>query len=290
MKLAVIIRILGNENPPRDIPGERVKVLKHILENEPQPPEVVRFFILNRIVSDEYRKELQTLLESYQLPVVIIPFNWRIKTTVESVAIHGIAINHARNVAIACGANVARYTIVLDGDCGYLSIPHRRDGQERQGEPMLAFRNDSELRFDELLAFGQKDKLELLFQLGHDPTPYSGHLKIEGDQTKLVGEVIHYATGEPEIEADNKAREAARRASLQGLARQIVKQKAERLQEQRRLRYEIVRREWEKKTTGSSIQRFDGHGKLDTVTMICSCGLPQCSSFRDEGGSPCKYL
>jgi hypothetical protein len=279
MKLAVIVRILGNENPPRDIVGERIKVLRHILENEPQPPEVLRFFILNRIVSDEYRKELQTLLESYQLPMAILPFNWKIKTTVESVALHGIAINQARNVAIGLGANVARYTVVLDGDCGfteeglspvleemrqdsykYLSIPHRRAGQEKQGEPMLAFRDDADLCFDETRAFGDMDKIELLIRLGHDPTPYSGHLQIEGDQTKLVGEVMHYSTGETDIEFDLKTRGKARQDSLEELTRKIKQRKVEILEQQRRLKYELAKREWEKK-----LQALPFNALMDTA-------------------------
>jgi hypothetical protein len=266
MKLAAIVRILGNENPPRDVPGERVKVLRHILESEPQPPDVGRFFILNRIVSDEYRKELQTLLESYQLPVAILPFNWRIPVTVATIALDGIAINRARNTAIALGSNVARYTIVLDGDCGfteeglspvleemrqdrykYLSIPHRRAGQQIQGEPMLAFRNDADLRFDETRAFGDQDKVELLIRLGHDSTPYSGHLKIEGDQTKLVGEVMHYSTGEAEVEADTEVRGKARRDSLAELTQRVKQRKAEILEQQRRLRYELARQKWEQR-------------------------------------------
>jgi len=279
MKLAVIVRILGNENPPRDVPGERVKVLRHILESEPQLSDVGRFFILNRIVSDEYRKELQTLLESYQLPVAVLPFNWKIKTTVESIALDGIAINRARNTAIALGSNVARYTVVLDGDCGfteeglspvleemrqdrykYLSIPHRRAGQEKQGEPMLAFRDDADLRFDETRAFGDMDKIELLIRLGHDPTPYSGHLQIEGDQTKLVGEVMHYSTGEAEIESDSKTRGKARQDSIAELTRRIKQRKVEILEQQRRLKYELARREWEKK-----LQALPFNALMDTA-------------------------
>ena len=279
MKLAVIIRILGNENPPRDVPGERVKVLRHILENEPQPPDVGRFFVLNRIVSDEYRKELQTLLESYQLPVAVLPFNWKIPVTVATIALDGIAINRARNTAIALGSNVARYIIVLDGDCGfteeglspvleemrqdrykYLSIPHRRAGQQTQGEPMLAFRNDSDLRFDETRAFGAQDKVELLIRLGHDSTPYSGHLKIEGDQTKLVGEVMHYSTGEAGIESDLATREKARRDSMAELTQRVKQRKAENLKQQRRLHYELARQKWEQRLRAPDIS-----GLMDTA-------------------------
>ena len=244
--LAVIVRILGNENPPRDCQGKRLEILQKILETEPDFPDVGKHYLVNRIWDSAYQAKVLAILDRHQASYSVIPFDWAIPLTHASVCLHGIGINQARNDAISWGNAKAKYTIVLDGDCQftteglqpileemqrgtytYLSIPFRRESAERQEEPQLAFRHDAALRFDENLPFGQNDKLELLFRLGHEQVPYSGHLQITGDQTKLVGEVLHCTTGPVTAEQDNKLRQRLRQSSLDELVRQVQKRKAE---------------------------------------------------------------
>lgn len=244
--LAIIVRILGNENPPRDRPGKRLAVLQTILETEPEFPDVGKHYLVNRIWDTTYQSKVLALLNHHHASYSIIPFDWTITPTHEAICRYGIGINQARNAAILWGSTRARYTVVLDGDCQftsegmqplleemqrgnytYLSIPFRREAAERQEEPQLAFRADAPLRFDSNLPFGANDKLELLFRLGHEQVPYSGHLQISGEQTKLVGEVLHHTTGDPAAERDNRLRQRLRRESLEELVRQIQKRKAE---------------------------------------------------------------
>lgn len=234
MSSLVIVRILGNENPPRDTPGKREEALRHILETEPSFPSVSKLYLLNRIIDRNYESRIVTLLKTYQAQFMTIPFPAVCPTTLHDFKVNGIGLNKARNLAIAVGSKLARYTLVLDGDCffdlqgiqpvleaiqqdnyKYLSISFRRLGANNLSEPQLIFRNDSDLRFDESLPFGAADKLELLWRLGHDRTPLSGHLAVTGNLTKLVGEVLHYPTGNFETENSVLEREKLRNESMQ---------------------------------------------------------------------------
>jgi hypothetical protein len=239
MTQAVVWRILGNEMPPRDVEGGRMAVLRKILDDEVVLKGAQRMWLLNRILDDEYRTRTASLLSDYEQPYVVIPFDKSLKPTVSAMRGPGVAINTARNTAINLGHAIAPWSVVLDGDCffedesdweevscamearqtDYISIPHVRSGCTKLGEPMLAFHRNSKLRFDESLLFGDLDKLELCFRLGHDTTPRSGHLKLEsGATTKVVGKVVHYPTGPVEVEMQLEVREPARLVSFQGLA------------------------------------------------------------------------
>lgn len=231
---AVIFRILGNENPPRDYPGRREQALRHILTAESNFPAVTKWYFLNRIFDRTYRRHLCEVLDQHNAHYVTVDFPRQSPTNIEALKVHGVGLNQARNLAIDLGAKLARYTAVLDGDCffeqdgwapiaeevaqdkhQYLSIPFRRAKNQPCGEPQLMFRNDSEMRFDETLPFGHADKLELLYRLGHDQTPLSGHLKINGNLTRLVGEVQHYCTGNERLEHSLVERERQRNLSMQ---------------------------------------------------------------------------
>jgi hypothetical protein len=138
----------------------------------------------------------------------------------------------------------ATTTILLDGDCifdqegwnqfkqtteeqpsQYYSLPSVRIPFEHYGqkltapleESQLAFREDALLRFDVNKLFGDNSKLDLMFRLGHDSTPLTAHLKIEGDKTKLAGYVLHLHTGKPAVENSVLVRIKERQESLRCL-------------------------------------------------------------------------
>lgn len=241
-KLAAIIRVLGNELPPRDLSGSRIAVLRRILTEEPAFPDVVKWFYINRPFDLQYRRELCEVLDQHNAHYITIGFDRTIlPASRENLLRYGIAVNSARNDAITAGLAVAKFAMILDGDCmftsdgwapvaeamranmhHYLSVPHRRESSSEQGEPMLAFGRDSFMRFDASVCFGDGDKLKLLFWLGHSTDDASRHLPIEGNLTKLVGEVLHLATGDDATEADAATREHLRELSLQRFERKIA--------------------------------------------------------------------
>lgn len=239
---ASIWRIIGNEMPPRDLPGSRIQALKHILRNEARLIATERMWLLNRILDDDYRQQVISLLNDYSQPYVCIPFDKTLEPTADNMRGPGININAARNLAISLGHALSPWCVVLDGDCffetpedwqvvlkemrsgkfKYLSIPSSRMGSGELGESMLAFHYHSELRFNPALRFGDKEKLDLLFRLGHDSTPNKGHLRVYGNLTKVVGKVVHYSTGNPEVESRIVPRLDARTESIKQLADRLT--------------------------------------------------------------------
>ena len=239
-----IIRILGNENPPRDLPGSRLQSLEFILKHEPCFSGVPKLYLLNRLVDPEFEAQILGLLREYRASWLNVKLEWAELTlglSDNEFNRQVIAINSARNVAIDFGHLYANHAIILDGDCifdqtgwdqfvattqlqerKYYSIPSTRTSPAEYlagvtpilGESMLAFHRDAKLRFDANRLFGNREKLELLFRLGHDPTPNSGHCRIVGDLTCLAGYVCHLHTGTDTVESDVAVRMAQRSQSL----------------------------------------------------------------------------
>ena len=241
MLRATIWRILGNDMPPRDKPGRRLAVLEDMLRNEPEYPEAQKWFLLNRIVDPGWHAALCKVLNNFGARYVNVPFNGLLRSDYETIRLHGININAARNEAISFGHAIAPWSVILDGDCTftesnwdlilkemqatehtpYLSIPHVREGSSKQGEPMLAFHSSSTERFDESIPFGDCDKLNLLWRLGHSNTPGEAAKFVEGSQTKLVGEVTHRSTGVEDTETNLQQRERLRRSSILALCGKV---------------------------------------------------------------------
>ncbi|CAG8467456.1 2491_t:CDS:2 [Acaulospora colombiana] len=69
-----LYRILGNDLPPRHNPGQVLKNLVFILENEPAFPNTKKWWLLNRIVDPDYEEAILELLRSHQQEYVRIPF------------------------------------------------------------------------------------------------------------------------------------------------------------------------------------------------------------------------
>jgi predicted O-methyltransferase YrrM len=249
-----IFRIIGNDLPPRDVVGNRYKILKFILEHEETFAGTHKGWIVNCIHDLEYREKICDLLRQHGSYYVIIPFNRNAyqKSDRRGKILHAIPINRARNMAIEFGRNIARYTAVLDGDCyfdastwnnitdfikserpsrQYYTVPHTRSTMEHVlhsnepmgplGEPMPIIRNDAPLRFDENIIFGQGDKVRFLHMLGHSIEPQKTHTLLRENTTKVIGYVHHLATGDEQTETDLQHRINLRKQSIDHLLQNL---------------------------------------------------------------------
>ncbi|CAG8466682.1 5632_t:CDS:2 [Funneliformis caledonium] len=69
-----LYRILGNDLPPRHKAGQVLQNVRFILEHEPKFPNTKKWWILNRIIDNEYENALIDLLKMYDQDYVRIPF------------------------------------------------------------------------------------------------------------------------------------------------------------------------------------------------------------------------
>ena len=230
MSTCTVVRILGNTLPPRDTAGRRHSTLRRILEDEPKLRGARKLYVINRIYDVGDLALTINLLESHNADYRVIPFKAEADL---------IQINAARNFAIAYGQESAEWTVILDGDCewtsdgwepvidamlsgdvynqtSHISIPHAREGTSILAEPMVAFHQSSSQRFNPLLLFGNAEKLDLLYRLGHNPRNITELLGDNCD-TRLAGYVTHRTTGEPAVELDVNLRMRLRAESVQNL-------------------------------------------------------------------------
>lgn len=249
-----ITRILGNELPPRDIAGLRLKALQHIARNEYLPENTPRLWLVNRILDDDYRKAVITILAEAKQSYIEEAIDWSefIGAYPRDKRLQSlININKARNRCLAEGRCLAKFTFVLDGDCffdqqswetsqqfiladqasnperRYYALPMQRlnietlepmsTGDERFEEPVIVFRQDAELSFDEMLPFGQDDKQDLLHRLGLHQSNQRWFMMNEDSACAVGGYVLHLQTGGHELDRDVGQRMAARAESLDGL-------------------------------------------------------------------------
>lgn len=250
-------RVVGGDLTPRDRPGARLDMMKFILDNEKDFPGVHKGWILNAVPDMEYRRKMEDLLHQYRAYFIVMPM-WR-KGYLESKTrddkiINAIPINKARNLAITHGTKIARFTVILDGDCmfdegtwnhissfirkdqirssvQYYGIPHTRSSVEHVlrsseplgplAEPMPVFRDDSPIRFHENLPFGRGDKLRLLYELGYCQEPLKSQVLLHEGKCKSVGYVHHLATGDEDIETDLKKRIQIRDQSVDALIQRL---------------------------------------------------------------------
>ena len=68
-----LIRILGNDLPPRHTHDQTLRNLQFTLENEAKFIDVCRIWIINRIVDSKKREQLEGLLRLYKQPFAVIP-------------------------------------------------------------------------------------------------------------------------------------------------------------------------------------------------------------------------
>lgn len=253
-----ICRILGNELPPRDKPGSRMAALRHVLDNEPVFPGTRRVWLLNQIEDATVREAIKALLTERGEDFTQVDIrhqdyltSWTREDRVKS----AIGINAARNRAIALGHGIARFAVLLDGDCFFTpeawqalrsgieadqqacparqvySVPMKRIQVGAIGqidpaalptdEPQLVFRNDATWRFKAALPFGAAEKLELLYRLGHTKDVSQ---PLAADPTlpcTTAGYVLHLNTGDDHLEANMGARHLARNQSVDALLARI---------------------------------------------------------------------
>lgn len=246
------VRILGNELPPRDLPGSRVKTLRFILENEPFLPECDKFWVLNQIHDKRLREQLENALKEHSQRYCHLDFcpkNYRKAGTFDEKARHAININKARNCAAEIGKS-CDFTAVMDGDSFFTAETWQQTVVEIKAdqatfdrlyygipavrltdhipenylslpkvEPTIVFRKDATLRFDEAIPFGKNDKVELLRRLGY--VREKGETFLVGELCKTVGCLLHISFSDPRIERELKYRMQIRQKSLEELLKRL---------------------------------------------------------------------
>lgn len=251
MATYAICRILGNELPPRDLPGSRLAVFDYILNHEYREDGTERIWILNRIMDQQSLNTIKDKLKASNERYIELGIDWSeyaasLSRTKRITTLVGI--NQARNEAFKAGAAIADFVFVLDGDCffdkstwtsaiaeidrdqsdhqnrKYYALPIARvfleDSpafkleQVELEEPVLVFRKDATELFDETAVFGKDDKVLLLLKLGlRSQQDHWYALNSEG-ACLVVGRILHLCSTSKEVELDVWARHIVRRESL----------------------------------------------------------------------------
>jgi hypothetical protein len=242
MNKYAITRIIGNELPPRDAVGNRVRSLRFILDNEPAFPDCSKIWVVNQVEDDETRGQILQLLKPYQVEVLRLnQAKFRQCKTFDEKVIEAINVNKARNIGIDISKDY-RFTFLFDGDCfftqqlwdmtladiaqdreshKYYGVPGVRIVEsipanplaERMWEPSMVFRDDATLRHDETIPFGKSERLEFMKRLGY--VSKAGITKLEHEKLcKNVGCLLHISFNESVIESDLGQRMNAREESI----------------------------------------------------------------------------
>lgn len=247
-----IIRVLGNELPPRDPPGSRLRSLEFVLGRE-QDLHVPTRWVVNRLHDAAYREAVLRILQQCNQSYVEIPFDpeiYKTQSTDHGRLLYAVNINGARNFAIRLGAQCHDFTAVLDQDCYFTPAlwqefretvlsdqarqprrqcyalamkrmlnPEKDDHRSLPDtEPQLVFRKDCRLSFRENLRFGQGDKVDLLHDIGFGAAPA---FRLRGDICRMAGTVLHWSFAEPAVEGNTANRVEMRRCSLARLLERL---------------------------------------------------------------------
>ncbi|MEM9302992.1 MAG: hypothetical protein AAGE01_12820 [Pseudomonadota bacterium] len=139
MSEIAVVRILGNDLPPRHAPGQTLENLRFMLEHEPPLAGAVRLWVVNRIADRQARDAVTALLTAHGEIIHEIPFDaaayraaaayrpgrtelYRPPDTPalrehHARVLYAINCNGARNVAIELGRETASWVLPLDGNC-----------------------------------------------------------------------------------------------------------------------------------------------------------------------------
>ncbi|EPZ35643.1 hypothetical protein ROZALSC1DRAFT_28135 [Rozella allomycis CSF55] len=149
-KKLALVRIIGNDLPPRHSPGQSLSNLKFLLENEEEFADTEKIWIINRIVDLEKEKEIIRLLDHhnktyYRIPFVMeeyqnVMFNYNrfhvpdivhskdfqlLSKTLKNYVydeiyhyknLYAMNNNGGRQFALDVGNQIAEWTFVLDGN------------------------------------------------------------------------------------------------------------------------------------------------------------------------------
>lgn len=134
-----LVRILGNDLPPRHGPDQSLRNLEYQLTHEPAFPGTLKLWLLNRLADPAREAALTGLLQNHGARWLRLPFSSRAMARAGAQSLQGYAlcdelqnpaqrqrhlrclyamnVNGARNSAIAWGRKRARWTLPLDGQC-----------------------------------------------------------------------------------------------------------------------------------------------------------------------------
>lgn len=196
MKDFCIVRILGNDLPPRHGKHQTLKNLEFILKYEQSFPECDKYWLINRIIDHSEEKAIQHFLETNNQKYCLLPFDlsdydlgWTDLKKIQYI----IQLNRARNIAIDLMKREYRWIFPFDGSIYFTPDGWRnvsgilRDSQNDlmkinmyrvrfnnqealtfsvvpalAQEPQVAIRAGSNISFDESLSYGRGNKEELL--------------------------------------------------------------------------------------------------------------------------------
>lgn len=249
-----ILRVVGNELPPRDAPGSKLAALKWLVQTDTSP-DVQYVYLLNRIFDPAYLAQVYEVLQGQE--IIEFPFDIekyrKIPATPESRIWYAVGINEARNFGIRYCQAQSDFVACLDQECfiprdelprviefierdqGVYSHVRRHYGLVSKrchiaaipedyhtvddAEPMVIVREDTTELFDAALMFGRRDKLALLEWMGY--TVDKRGVRHRGERAKTAGICVHMAFGDPAIEEDIHLRGDLRALSLQRLLDRI---------------------------------------------------------------------
>jgi len=190
-------RIVGNDLPPRHGENQTYLNLKFILDNEQEFENCTKLWIVNRIINRESEASILELLVKHGQTFVHLPFeltSYDLSWDFDQKLNYAIQLNHARNILITEGNKFAKWTVLADGghffpSSGWENIRKESDNNSDglfkisvfrlmksntevyefnaskyhvENEPIIALRSNSDIRFDEAVAYGRNEKKILL--------------------------------------------------------------------------------------------------------------------------------
>lgn len=226
----IFYRILGNDIPQRHGAEQTPSNLEFILRHEPELPGCEKRFLLNRIVDAQVGERLKSTLDAARTQWHEIPFDRTAFAKLETVAEKALYLTHqnaARNHCIDLALAEKETVLPFDGQtfftlggwnrlceglransaAPYVTVPMFRlssntvalDSWDRVGvedadrirtEPQLVVRRGHDARYNELLTYGQANKVELLMRLGvpgpwdHSPMPLLDGIRAGLDRSR----------------------------------------------------------------------------------------------------------
>lgn len=117
----MLYRVLGNDLPPRHVPGQTLDNLLYQLENEHEFDDVEKVWVLNRIVDRGEYLEIKGALDNRGFRYIDLPFNrvdYLQQNSFEDKAAYITNNNPARNVCLEDGfSSGADIVLPFDGNC-----------------------------------------------------------------------------------------------------------------------------------------------------------------------------